>query len=454
MTSKIYIITGLGPGDDGKGGVVHKIATMTNAHTIIKRGGAQGSHGVRTSKGEQFAFSQWGCGTLNGIPTHITAQLVVSPIGLINEANALHSRCGINNPFDLLTVDKNALCATPFHGIASHLNEMARGNNPRGTIGTGVGVSYRDYKRVPEIAIKVRDLKKSNIKERLAAIRSDVQDKLQPIIQGKFLDSDQEQRDREIELLYDDNYLDYIAKKFYEIAGKVNIVGHDYLGDEILSRDGVAVVETSHGVLTDRVVGFSPHTSAIRTLPCFTHKLLEEAGYTGQIINIGVTRAYAFRHGAGPMPTADPKMNEYLLPGSSKDENRFQGKVRVGPLDLVLLRYAIEACGGPASFDGLAITWFDQITANGRWDICNKYSDINASVFFDPEGNIKTNHKMREVLTEKLLKCYPKITHKLIDSNASKDELYAVCAETMKELVKVPVRMVSFGPTEMDKVCK
>ena len=38
---KVYIVTDLGPGDGGKGGVVHKIASQFNAHTIVKVGGAQ-----------------------------------------------------------------------------------------------------------------------------------------------------------------------------------------------------------------------------------------------------------------------------------------------------------------------------------------------------------------------------------------------------------------------------
>ena len=138
MTEKIYVVTDLGPGDGGKGGVVHKISTMMRAHTVIKVGGAQGSHGVRTFAGNNFAFSQWGCGTFEGIKTHISQRMVISPEGLLNEADALRYEHGIHDVFGLLTVDQRALCATPYHGIASRLREMARGKNPRGTIGTVV----------------------------------------------------------------------------------------------------------------------------------------------------------------------------------------------------------------------------------------------------------------------------------------------------------------------------
>ena len=54
---KVFIVTDLGGGDGGKGGVVHKICTETKAHTVVKVGGAQGSHGVHTIRGENFAVN-------------------------------------------------------------------------------------------------------------------------------------------------------------------------------------------------------------------------------------------------------------------------------------------------------------------------------------------------------------------------------------------------------------
>jgi adenylosuccinate synthase len=461
MTGKVYVVTDLGPGDGGKGGVVHKIAAMTRAHTIIKRGGAQGSHGVCTSRGERFAFSQWGCGTFEGVRTHLSQQMVISPEGLLNEADALRYGHGIHNPFDLLTVDRRALCATPFHGIASRLKEMARGTNPRGTIGTGVGEAYRDFGRYPQLAIRAGDISRPDAAELLAAAREQVRHDLQPIIEGGFLAADQVAAERETALLYDDKFLDYVVGRFAEAGKRTQIVGPAFMGDKILLHDGTAVVESSHGVLTDRLLGFHPHTSAIRTLPEFTANMLDEAGFGGQVVNIGVTRAYAIRHGAGPMPTANPGMAESLLPGSHKDENRYQGKVRVGPLDLVLLRYAIEASGGHKAFDGLAITWFDQIVTNQTWHICNHYSDADDPAYFSPEGEIKVRRgtgpeqlEHQAALGQKLQACRPEINSKEVPSTTSSEELYALCASTIEEMVGVPVRMVSFGPTEKDKLCK
>ena len=50
----------------------------------------------------------------------------------------------------MLQADPNCLCATPFHRIASELEEIKRKDNPRGTVGTGVGQAYRMYQNLGE----------------------------------------------------------------------------------------------------------------------------------------------------------------------------------------------------------------------------------------------------------------------------------------------------------------
>lgn len=441
---KIYIVTDLGPGDGGKGGVVHKISHMMRADIILKAGGAQGSHGVRTSSGDAFAFSQWGCGTFEGVRTYLTPRMVVSPEALLNEARSLRYEAGIHDPFELLTMDGSCICTTTYHGIASRLKELALGNNPRGTIGTGVGDAFRDSVLHPDQIIRVRDLSRPDLPDLVAAVRERKQKELRQIMQSDFLPADQTLITKELSLLNDPGFFEYTIRRMKEVSGLVTMEELN----TVLDSQEVGVLETSHGVLTDNTFGFHPHTSAIRTLPGFNQTMLRDAGYTGEIVNIGVSRAYAIRHGAGPMPTADPRMAETLLPGSNKQENRYQGKVRVGPLDLVLLRYAINVCGGPTAFDGLAITWFDQIIANNRWDVCDRY-DGTDDTFFTPLGNIKVydgldwqSHQKR--LGEALLQCQPRIE--------SFEATTQTCVDQLTEKLGILVRMISVGPTETHKL--
>ena len=459
MTRKVYVITDLGPGDGGKGGVVHAVAKSQRAHTIIKRGGAQGNHGVRTAAGETFAFSQWGCGTFDGTPTHLSQQMIVSPEGLLNEADMLRRDHGIHNPFSMLTIDQRSLVTTPLHGIASHLFELSRGNHPRGTIGTGVGQAYRDMDRYPDLTLTMADLDRPDLKAKLVAIRQNIHDYVMPVLEdANILREDSIAVRYELELLADDRFIDFIEARFREVARVATIVDEHYLGEVILPQPGVAVIETSHGVLTDRVYGFHPHTSAIRTLPSITRRVLDDAGYEGQVVNLGVSRAYAIRHGAGPLPTNNPALAEHLLPGSHKDDNRWQGSVRVGALDGVLLRYAINVCGGPTAFDGLAITWFDQVRDNGDWLMCDTYQHCDDEAVFTANRELRVqSHPTTEIQSRYVVAledAQPNVFRQPICPDASRDVLYTTCAVGVENLTNIPVRMVSMGPTELDKLMK
>lgn len=449
--SRIITVFDLGPGDGGKGGVVHKLAKHYQAATIIKVGGAQGSHGVVTKR-HKFAFSQWGCGTFEGVNTHITPSLVISPTGLLNEAEALGYH-GVINPFDMLTVDERAICSTPYHRIASRLKELCR-VTPRGTIGSGIGEAFRASQKYPHQTIKARDLK-SNLRSKMADIR-DQQMSLFDELRFPTDESDIQLVREELALLNDPEFFEHVIETFETVGKLVNVVDPDHMRREVFKD--TAIVESSHGVLTDSEYGFAPHTSAIRTLPSITNDMLRSEGFTGDITTIGVHRAYTVRHGAGPMPTADDALINDLLPGSHKEENRFQGKIRVGPLDFVLLRYAVEACG--CAVDGIALSWFDQIVQNTPkpWYICDEYAQYDPRYFHTAhrirkfEGDPAEQSGYQHRLTTALFASKPTVTSLCVPNSV--EEQYRMCDEQFREKLGIPVHLVSFGPTDTDKLMK
>ncbi len=458
-----YTVTDFGPGDGGKGGVVQKICIVKSAHAVLKFGGAQGSHGVFTSRGQSFNFSQFGCGTFEGIRTYVTDHMVIDPIGLMQEGKSLKYEHGVPDAFGLITVEAGALCATPYHGVASRLRELARKERQKGTVGVGIGETKLDSELHPELAIYALDLGRTGLRDRIEAIRQVKLAELAPIIDD--LDSlwpqDRETAAREIAFITDPGTVDWIAGEFAEMAKTVPIVDRSYLEDEILSQDGTVVVESSHGILTDKYRGFHPYTSRLRTLPRATFDLLDACGYDGEVVRLGVTRGYQIRHGAGPLVTEDPVMADRMLPGSHKKNNRYQGNVRIGPLDLVSLRYSIGVCGGPAAVDGLAVTWFDQIMADGSWNVCDRYIGADDPAFFtDPsniairEGEDQAQLAHQAELAERLFSCKPAIEwHGIGAGSDSKERAIDLCSGVLREKLGVPVRMMSFGRTEDDKVC-
>ena len=434
MLENIYIVTDLGPGDGGKGGIVHFLSKEIGASVIIKRGGAQGSHGVRTSFGESFNFSQWGCGTLEGVPTYCSEQMIISPVGLKNESDAL-KRLGIYDPYTLLSVDPNCICATPLHRISSQLEELILGKNPRGTIGTGVGRAYHMSNELGnDFTIRASELTdRKLVQGKLKKQIDHYRDRYVKISPNDYTLEDSILVSKNLELLRDEEFLPYIVDLFESVGKKIQLKELD----EILRLNGSAIVECSHGVLTDAETGLKPHVSAIRTLPQYTCKMLRNYGYFGKVINLAVHRAYGVRHGAGPMPTYDPVFTSKMLPGSHKDENRWQGIVRAGSLDLNLIRHAISVAD-ETPFDGICLTWFDQILKTGRvWSICEGYQNF-------PSPN--------ESYTEFLQHAKPIISEYRIKNPILKADLFDFVGGILNDRLGVPLSILSVGPTEVDKI--
>lgn len=454
---KLFTVTDLGPGDGGKGGVIHKICCQTKAHTVLKVGGAQGSHGVRNSKGQNFNFSQFGCGTLEGANTHITDLMIVEPFGFMCEGQHLRYDFGIQEVFDMITVDERALCITPFHTYESQLQELSRKNHPKGTIGIGAGVAYADSQKYPELAIHVKDLIDWNLKTKIAKIQEQKIANLKNYLNVSGLFKEDKPIAKVIlEKLSDPSFPDKVALEFQKMGKAIRVVDNDYL-KKLLSKDGTIVVESSHGVLTDYYYGFYPNISRLRTTPHKVWNLIEELGYDGEVFKLGVCRAYAIRHGAGPLVTEDEKFTNELLPESHKEDNRWQGKVRAGPIDFVALRYAINCCGGKDAFDGLAITWLDQIINFGKLLTCNRYDNATNSELFHENGEIKVKHEVndaklhhQEKLNKALTQCKPITELSYSDNNAA--ELIKFCKTEILEKLGIPVRMISVGMTEKEKI--
>lgn len=461
MFKKAYIVTDFGFGDSGKGGVIHKLSTLFKPHTVIKVGGAQGSHGVVTSTGQKFDFSQFGCGTLNGIKTYISDKFVVDPIGLVKEGLALRYECGINNPLDLITLSEDSLIATPYHGIISRLRELSRKDNPRGTVGVGVGEAFTDS-LIPDFpSLYVRDLKSSDLRKKIKEIKQAKKTAFEKITSSGFLLEDEDKARDEINLFLSGDFEDELIRQYENVVELMKIVDGDFFQREILDKEGIIIFESSHGVLSDFNYGFYPHVSKIRTLPKFTSwKILEDHKYDGQIVNLGVTRGYQIRHGAGPLVTEDVSLLQSFDLEKGEETDRYRGEVRVGHLDLVMLKYAVEICGGPSVFDGLIVSCLDHVFKNGYLAVCDSYESENLSGYFSDEGKIIVNHGAgedhlvrQEKLKDVLLDSKPVYLKQKLQEGGSKEELIEICKRMIGKKIGIPIRMVSFGSKEADRFC-
>ena len=111
--------------------------------------------------------------------------------------------------------------------------------------------------------------------------------------------------------------------------------------------------------MLDEWRGFHPYTTW-STVTLHHARAMIEPMEIDELCILGLTRAYQTRHGAGPLPTFDRDLDTRLSdPGNPA--NAWQGALRHGWLDLVLLCYAAEMAGAP--LDGLVVNHLDEMAS-------------------------------------------------------------------------------------------
>ena len=357
-TARHTVVVDLGFGDAGKGGVVDALCAPggpaaragTRVPAVVRfNGGAQAAHTVVLPDGRRHTFAQFGAGTFHGVPTLLSRQVLVDPLALGAEAAALAGR-GVVDPLGLVSADAAALLATPWHAAVNRARERARGAGAHGSCGRGIGETVAFAAAHPEAAPRVADAAGSP--ERLRRRLAVVADWARATIAGLGLPCPP----AELPAVAD------VAAVYGTFARRVAVVDGEALLRRLLAA-GPVVFEGAQGVLLDERYGFHPHVTRSTTTPRNALDLLAAAGVDAGDRDLvacwGVTRTYATRHGAGPLVTEDEALAP-LLPEPDNGTGRWQGRFRLGYLDLVTLRYAREAAG---RVDALAVTHLDRLAA-------------------------------------------------------------------------------------------
>src|SRR5215467_3672428 len=154
---RAIFIADLGFGDAGKGAITDFLTRRLSAHTVVRfNGGPQAAHNVVTPDGRHHTFAQFGSGTLAGARTHLSRFMLVDPLALVREADHLRD-LGVADPYGGLTVDRDALLVTPYHGAANRERERRRGEARHGSCGMGVGEATAYSIDHPDLAPRVGD---------------------------------------------------------------------------------------------------------------------------------------------------------------------------------------------------------------------------------------------------------------------------------------------------------
>jgi adenylosuccinate synthase len=290
---------------------------------------------------------------------------VVHPTALGVEAAHL-AGAGVPDPLSRVTISARARVITPFHQAANRLREIARGRGRHGSCGVGVGEAVADALAWPGEALVMADLRDARrTRSALLRIQERKRAELSAVVEVARGEAGAE---GEIAVLEDRGVADRWCEAVSPVLERATVVDDAWLGGA-LREAGAVVFEGAQGVLLDEHLGFHPHTTWSTCTFAGALALLRAHDFPGEVARIGVARAYTVRHGAGPLPTEDAGLSA-LLPEPHNQHGPWQGPVRRGWPDALLLRYAAEACGG---IDALALTHLDALPRLPSWQVCRAY---------------------------------------------------------------------------------
>ena len=367
------VVVDLGFGDAGKGTVTDSLVRRMKASAVVRfNGGAQAGHTVVLGDGRHHTFAQLGAGTfVPGVRTFLSRHVVLHPTALLVEAEHL-ARLGVADAMDRLHVSEACLVTTPVHQAAICVRELARGASRHGSCGVGVGETVRDSLRAPDDALRARDLRDERaLVTRLRRQQEEKREELREEL--RHLPDDPLAR-QELAMLTDADVLLPWAARAASLARHGVLDEGDEAIHALLASSDPVVFEGAQGVLLDEWVGFHPYTTWSTCTWSNAEELLREHGDESHAYRLGVLRAYATRHGAGPFPTESPD----VPPARTREHNvsgPWQGSFRTGWLDAVLTRYALAAAG-PA--DGLALTHLDRVPTDRPFRIATEH-DVGPS---------------------------------------------------------------------------
>ncbi len=280
--------------------------------------------------------------------------MILHPRAMHREAAHLYELTG-HDPFQQLQIHPQALVTTVYHQELNRLRELARGANRHGSCGHGIGETRSYWLRHGSDAIFAADLHDDE----------SLEPKLELLRQRALLEMQEFISNVPTEESYRTSIFQESAA---QIARDLQYLGQPLEISATIPASSMTIFEGSQGILLDEWRGFHPHTtwSTVTLEPALD--MAQELGIK-ELCTLGLTRAYLTRHGAGPMPTFEAELNLHMSdPGNP--HNPWQGGIRFGWLDLVLLRYAAGVAGG--QLDGLVVNGLDQVQ-DDTLKLCTAY---------------------------------------------------------------------------------
>jgi adenylosuccinate synthase len=327
---KCDIVVGLNFGDEGKGKTTDWLCRNNGASSLVVRysGGHQVGHTVDDGK-HRHVFQNFGSGTLSGVPTFWSRFCTFYPIGFMREYQEL-AAIGVKPEF---YIDAMAPVTTVYDILYNQMLEKIDGH---GSVGVGFGCTIA--RQDTPYKLYVKDLFCPTIlNHKLNQIWRYYCDKIdRDGLSGTAFDGSALRwwRDQDFNTA-NINFMEAAAL----VLDKIVIANQNIIIDD----HKFIIFEGAQGILLDMDHGFFPHVTRSNTTSKNAITILHEVFGPSMwcVPNIYyVTRSYMTRHGNGPFPTEDFSTTK-AVDDSTNKFNDWQKHLRVGCLDLDLMRYAV-----------------------------------------------------------------------------------------------------------------
>lgn len=317
---KTSIILGLGYGDEGKGLSTAYLCQQSENPLVIRfSGGHQAGHTVVDQQGRRHVFSNFGAGSLEGVPTYWSRFCTFNPLAYWKEKEALEGL----RIHPTLYLDALAMVTTPYDIAYNQKTEQIQ---QHGSCGVGFGATLT-RNQTPNLLFVQDLLYPQVLQQKLRAIRDYYAKKSKTT---DWLHALEEQ-------------VALFCNLIADIRPALKVVKEQSFFHQNQDFDHY-IFEGSQGVLLDMDHGFFPNVTYANTTSKNAFAILGRNAIfrdnTPEIYYI--TRAYQTRHGNGFLSNEHLPVDYVPHPEETNQYNPWQGAQRVSPLDLDLLNYALD----------------------------------------------------------------------------------------------------------------
>lgn len=424
MTSKNIIVIGTQWGDEGKGKIVDMLTD--HVHGVVRFQGGNNAGHTLVIDGKKTILRLLPSGILrDNVHCFIGNGVVVSPPALVKEIADLEDK-GISVS-NRLHLSQSCSVILPYHVALDQARENAKNDRVIGTTGRGIGPAYED--KVARRGIRIVDLlHPERLTERLKKVAHHHNFMLEHYYH--------------VESIPYKAVLDELLRMAEHLKPMVADVSS--MLSELNHQKTNLLFEGAQGTYLDIDHGTYPFVTSSNTTA--------GAASTGSGLGplnfhhiLGITKTYVTRVGSGPFPT---ELNDTLGRHLAEKGHEF-GSVtgrprRCGWFDAVMMRRSAQL----NSLSGLCMTKLDVLDELETLRICVGYKHHGEMLTIFPADT--------EILSEcePIYEDHPGWQTSTFGIQAYKDlpKNARAYLERIKELVNVPISIVSTGPGREDTI--